>query len=273
MAIISYFINLNQKKMKRILIFLYGVISYLFFFGTFSYLIFFVANLVVPVTIDGEPRVGLAQALITNLALIALFGLQHSIMARKPFKKWLTQFIPQSMERSTFVLLTSTVLSLLMWNWQPIGGVVWNVVDPTAKIALYAASFAGWALVFVATFVIDHFDLFGLRQVYLQLVGKPYKPLQFSERILYNRVRHPLYLGFLIAFWFTPTMTATHLIFSIALTIYILIAIRLEEKDLVHEFGEKYRSYRERVPMLIPKVGKSVPQPSQLEIMRTPPKA
>lgn len=238
--------------MKRILYLLYGVISYFAFFGTILYAIGFVGNLVVPKTIDGAATTPLYFALLTNASLLLLFALQHSIMARPAFKNWWTRIIPASLERSTFVLLSSLCLMLMMWQWQPLGGVVWSVENQLVKTIMLVVYFLGWGIVFVSTFLINHFDLFGLRQVWLYFIGKPYTQLPFRLPFFYRFVRHPLYLGFLIAFWVTPVMTTAHLLFAVLTTGYILTAIQFEEKDLISHFGEKYRNYKKWAPMLIP---------------------
>lgn len=237
---------------KRILYFSYGVAAYALFFATFLYAIGFIGNLVVPVTIDGIPKVPLWQALFVDTLLLGVFAVQHSVMARPGFKHWWTQVVPKPIERSTYVLFSSIALIALFAHWQPLGGVIWNVTDPTGQAVLWGLFALGWLLVLVSTFLINHFDLFGLRQVWLYLIGKPYTALPFKTPLFYRYVRHPLYVGWLFAFWATPTMTLTHLVFAIATTAYILIAIRLEERDLV-EVHPEYTGYRERVPMLIPR--------------------
>lgn len=236
---------------SRILILIYGAVSYAIFFGTFLYAIGFVTGAFVPLTLDGEPRMAVGPAVAIDLSLLALFAIQHSVMARRGFKQWLTRLIPQAAERSTYVLASSLALIVLFYFWQPIGGEIWNVDDPTGRIVLYALGAFGWALVLVSTFLINHFDLFGLRQVWLHARGKPYRPLPFGTPGLYRVVRHPLYLGWFFAFWATPTMTVAHLLFAIATTVYILLAIQLEERDLMRAHPE-YGEYRGRVPMVIP---------------------
>jgi protein-S-isoprenylcysteine O-methyltransferase Ste14 len=238
--------------MKRIPSLLYGVISYLAFFGTILYAIGFVGNLIVPKTIDSAPSTSLPKALLVNASLLLLFALQHSIMARPAFKKKWMKIIPEQLERSTFVLLSSLCLMLLMWQWQPIGGVIWSVQNGAVNALLLSFYILGWTIVFVSTFLINHFDLFGLRQVWLYFKGKPYTHLPFRIPIFYKYVRHPLYLGFLIAFWSTPVMTIAHLLFAILTTGYILTAIQFEEKDLQNHFGEKYQNYKKLAPMIIP---------------------
>jgi protein-S-isoprenylcysteine O-methyltransferase Ste14 len=236
---------------KRLSIFIYGVLSYAVFFATFLYAIGFVGNLWVPKSMDSAPQLPFMTALLTDLALLGLFAIQHSVMARPAFKRWWTRIVPPAAERSTYVLFSSVALILLFAYWQPLGGVVWNVTAPLGQVLLYAGFAFGWALVLVSTFLINHFDLFGLRQVWLELLGKPYQPLQFGMPLFYRYVRHPLYVGWFFAFWATPTMTVTHLVFAIATTAYILIAIQLEERDLVEAHPE-YQDYRRRVPMLVP---------------------
>jgi methanethiol S-methyltransferase len=242
----------EEIMLKRILIFVYGVVCYAVFLATFLYALGFVGNFVVPVTMDGTPRMDTGPALGIDVALLGLFALQHSLMARPFFKRWITRLIPQSAERSTYVLFSSTALIVLFFFWQPLGGVVWQVTDPSWSAVLLALFAFGWLLVLVSTFLINHFDLFGLRQVWLQLLGKPYHALGFGTPGPYKLVRHPLYLGWLFAFWATPTMTGTHLLFAFMTTAYILVAIQLEERDLVDSLGDDYRRYRERVPMIIP---------------------
>ncbi|MGD8999511.1 MAG: isoprenylcysteine carboxylmethyltransferase family protein [Granulosicoccaceae bacterium] len=243
---------------KRISYFSYGVIAYGIFFLTFLYAIGFVGNLIVPKTLDGVATTPLGIALLVNVGLLGLFAVQHSVMARPAFKRWWTRYVPKPLERSTYTLFSSLALIALFIFWQPLGGVVWQVSDPLAQGILYSGFAFGWLLVLVATFLINHFDLFGLRQVWLYLLGREYTPLQFKMPWLYRYVRHPLYVGWFFAFWATPTMTVTHLLFAVATTAYILIAIQLEERDLVAELPE-YKAYRKRVPMLIPRFGKRAP--------------
>lgn len=238
--------------MKRILFLLYGVVCYLAFFGSILYAIGFVGNIIVPKTIDGKPETSLVNAILVDASLLLLFALQHSIMARPGFKQRWTKIIPEQLERSTYVLLASLCLMLMMWQWQPIGGIVWSTGNVITKNILLITYLIGWSIVFVSTFLINHFDLFGLRQVWLYFRGRVYTHLPFRLPLFYRVVRHPLYLGFLIAFWSTPVMTAAHLLFAVLTTGYILTAIRLEEKDLMQLFGERYRNYRRWVPMIIP---------------------
>jgi len=240
---------------KRLSIFVYGVLSYAVFFATYLYAIGFVGNLGgptwVPKSMDSPREVPFTTALLTDLALLGLFAIQHSVMARPGFKRWWTRIVPETAERSTYVLLSSLALILMFAYWQPLGGAVWAVASPLGQAVLYAAFAFGWLLVLISTFLINHFDLFGLRQVWLQLLGKPYTQLKFGTPLFYRYVRHPLYLGWFFAFWATPTMTVTHLVFAIATTAYILIAIQLEERDLVEAHPE-YETYRRNVPMLVP---------------------
>jgi protein-S-isoprenylcysteine O-methyltransferase Ste14 len=238
--------------MKKILVLLYGVISYLLFFGTFLYAFGFVGNIFVPKSIDGAPEVPLAQAILINALLLSVFALQHSIMARPAFKKWWTKIIPEPAERSTYVLLSSLCLILLVWQWQPMGGFIWRVDEPVAKTILTVLFITGWLIVLWSTFMINHFDLFGLRQVWFYFLGKKYEPLHFRIPFFYKYVRHPLYLGWLIAFWATPVMSAAHLLFAAVTTGYILTAIKFEEKDLITHFGDKYSNYKRLVPKIIP---------------------
>lgn len=240
--------------MKRFIILLYGLISYLAFFGSFLYLIGFTGNLVVPKGIDGELTVPLWQAIVTNVGLILLFGVQHSIMARDWFKRWVVRFIPEAIERSTFVLLSSLALVVLFVFWQPLGGIVWQIEQPIIVSILWGGFALGYALVFISSFLINHFDLFGLRQVWLYFQGKPYTSLKFRTPFLYDFVRHPLYFGILLAFWSAGTMSYTRLLFAVVFTVYVIRAIQWEEQGLVREFGDRYRKYAKRVPMIIPKI-------------------
>ena len=238
--------------LKRITFFAYGVICYAIFFGTFLYAIGFIGGLGVPTTLDGPATVPLVQGIAIDAALLGLFAVQHSVMARKWFKERWTRIVPPVLERSTYVLVSSFALILLFWQWRPLGGVVWSVTDPIGRGVLLSLFGFGWALVLVSTFLINHFDLFGLRQVWLFLRGKPYTMLRFGTPGPYRLVRHPLYLGWFFAFWMTPTMTFAHLLFAIATTAYILIAIQFEERDLIREYGNAYQEYRRSVPMIIP---------------------
>lgn len=238
--------------MKRHLVFLYGVISYFIFFGVFLYLPGFMGNFIVSKSIDSPASGPFGEALLINAGLLALFAIQHSVMARKGFKDKITKIIPQAAERSTYVLSSSIAVILLYWLWQPMGVAIWNVQDPTLQLILNGLMMLGWLIVLVTTFLINHFDLFGLRQVWLFWRKKEYKPLGFVTPGPYKVVRHPLYLGWLIMFWATPVMTLAHLLFAIATTAYIFIAIILEEKDLIREHGKKYINYKRSVPMIFP---------------------
>jgi methanethiol S-methyltransferase len=238
--------------MKRYLIIGYGAGAYLLFLAAFLYLIGFVGNIWVPRSVDHGLSAPIGQAVLINVLLLAAFGVQHSVMARPAFKRWWTRFVPSTIERSTYVALSSAVLVLLYWQWRTMPAVIWDVWQPAARMALWALFWLGWAIALAATFMVSHFDLFGLRQVYLAWRGKPYTHIGFHVRWLYRLVRHPLMLGFLIAFWAIPNMTAGHLLFSIVMTGYILIATQLEEHDLVAALGSQYRDYRRQVPMLLP---------------------
>jgi protein-S-isoprenylcysteine O-methyltransferase Ste14 len=237
---------------KRLAVFLYGLVSYLVFFLTFVYAVGFIGNLYIPRSMDSAARMSFLPALAIDALLLLIFAVQHSIMARPAFKEVLTRFIPTAAERSTYVLCSSLLLIALFAFWQPVGGVVWNVDNPAVRNGINGVFGFGFALVFVATLLINHFDLFGLRQVTLFLVGKPYTYLEFRTPLLYRFVRHPLYVGWLIAFWATPTMTGAHLLFAVLTSSYIVTAIRWEERDLVTIHGAKYQDYQKRVPKLIP---------------------
>ena len=238
--------------MKKVFFFLYGVIAYLIFFGTFCYAVGFVSTFVVPKHIDSVPAWPLSNALLINAGLLSLFALQHSIMARPAFKRWWTKIVPEPIERSTYVLFASLCLLLLFWYWQRMGGVIWNVESEALRLVLHTVCLFGFTIVLVSTFLINHFDLFGLRQVWFYLVGKKYEHLPFRTPFFYKYVRHPLYFGFLIAFWSAPTMTAAHLFFAIMTTGYIFTAIQFEENDLIKQFGAKYQEYKKSAPMIIP---------------------
>jgi len=242
----------------RVATFVYGVLCYLIFFGTFLYAIGFLGDVMVPKSIDSGRTGPLGEALLINAALLTLFAVQHSTMARPWFKRMWTRIVPKQVERSTYVLLSSLALILLFALWQPIGGMIWKVEQPVLRAVLNGLFAMGFALVLISTFLINHFDLFGLRQVYLYLRGKPYTQLRFRTPTLYRHVRHPLYLGWLFAFWATPTMTIAHLVFAVATTAYIFVAIQFEEKDLTDVYGDDYKRYKQNVPMIVPvRLGRS----------------
>jgi len=237
---------------KRLLFFIYGAVSYCIFFVTFLYAVAFVGGFVVPNRLDGGATTSLARALAIDCALLTLFALQHSVMARRWFKDRWTAIVPWAIERSTYVLCASLALLLLFWQWRPLGVEIWSVENGALRLGLWALFTSGWLTVLVVTFLINHFDLFGLRQVWLPLIGRPYTPVSFRTPLPYRFVRHPLYLGFLLAFWMTPTMTLAHLLFACGTTVYILVAIQFEERDLLVAHGADYEHYRQRVPMLLP---------------------
>jgi protein-S-isoprenylcysteine O-methyltransferase Ste14 len=241
-----------ETTMQRISALLYGTIAYVLFFATILYAIGFVTGLPVPKTIDEGPVVPPAEAVIVNLLLTSLFAVQHSVMARPAFKAWWTQFVPKSVERSTYVLFASLALDLLFWQWRPMPDAIWQVANSQTAIAIQGLSLAGWAIVFASTFLINHFELFGLQQVANNLVGRDTPPPVFKTPVLYKIVRHPIYLGFIIAFWAAPIMTVGHMLFAVVTTAYIFVGIALEERDLIALFGDEYRRYRSRVSMIIP---------------------
>jgi methanethiol S-methyltransferase len=238
--------------MSRLISLLYGIISYVIFFFTFLYAIGFVTGIIVPKTIDDSTVVPIAEALIVNLSLMTLFALQHSIMARKQFKAWWIRLVPKSVERSTYVLFSSLALVLLFWQWRPMTGVVWSIEHPQLAMSVIGLSLVGWLLVLSSTFLINHFELFGLLQVANNLAGKPMPVPRFRTPLFYRFVRHPIYLGFIIAFWAAPIMTVGHLLFAAVTTAYIVFGIMLEERDMIDLFGEEYTTYKKRVSMLMP---------------------
>jgi len=245
--------------LKRVTVFLYGAASYGAFFATFLYAVGFVGNLVVPKTLDSPAQTTFLNALGFDLLLLGIFAVQHSVMARPWFKRAWTRVVPEPAERSTYVLLSSVALMALFAFWQPLGGTIWSVENPAVRMLMYLFFGLGFVIVLIASFLINHFDLFGLRQVWLYLIGRPYTNLSFRTPLFYRYVRHPLYVGWLLAFWFTPTMTGAHLLFAAATTAYILMAIRWEERDLTAFHGEEYVRYRETVPMMLP-IGTSKPK-------------
>jgi len=240
------------NRILRFTAFLFGAVSYITFLVTNLYAIGFVEGLVVPKTIDTGVELPALEVIAINLALMSLFAVQHSVMARKQFKQWWTRFIPKSVERSTYVLLASLTLLLLFWQWRPLPAVVWHVEEPEIATALTGLSVLGWVIVFTSTFLINHFELFGLHQVANNLVGRKMPVQIFRTPLFYNFVRHPIYLGFIIAFWVAPTMSIGHLLFAAVTTAYIFVGILLEERDLVDMFGDEYRRYRQQVSMLLP---------------------
>lgn len=244
--------------MSKVLMTLYAVVSYVLFLAVFLLLVAFLANVASPWTVDGAAGETGPSAVLTDLALVALFGVQHSVMARPAFKAWLTRIVPAAIERSTFVLAAAAVLALMLWQWQPITTpVMWDVTQPVAAMALNALFWLGWGVVLLSTFLINHFELFGLRQIYAHIANRPATEQTFRTPLLYRHVRHPIYLGFLIAFWSTPRMTFGHALFATAFTGYVLIGIWFEERDLLLHFGARYHRYRDEVGMLFPSFRKA----------------
>jgi protein-S-isoprenylcysteine O-methyltransferase Ste14 len=240
--------------MGAIIAILYGAAAYVLFLGTFLYAVAFVGNFGVPKTIDSGASGSILGSIAIDLCLLGVFAVQHSVMARPAFKRWWTRFVPQAVERSTFVVFASTALLFLYWQWRPLTASIWSVGDPTAALVLNIIFWIGWTVVLLSTFLINHFELFGLRQVLAKLMGRELPPAKFRTPLLYRWVRHPLYLGFVLAFWATPTMTAGHLLFALTTTGYILIGIWFEERDLISQFGDRYLRYRREVGMLVPRL-------------------
>jgi protein-S-isoprenylcysteine O-methyltransferase Ste14 len=240
---------------KRVAVLAYGILSYAMFHATFLYFIGFLGNIAVPRSVDAAPTMPLVTALLINIGLIALFSIQHSVMARPGFKRVWKRIVPDAVERSTYCIFSCVALGVLFYFWQPIGGQIWDVQNPMARAVLYGLFASGWLIVVGSSFAINHFDLFGLRQTWMYFKGVEYKPLPFATPGPYRHVRHPLYVGWFLAFWATPTMTITHLVFALGMTAYILAAIRYEERDLVAFHGHAYAEYRKRTPKFIPKIG------------------
>jgi protein-S-isoprenylcysteine O-methyltransferase Ste14 len=252
--------------LKHLAFFSYGVLSYILFLFTILYAVAFVGGFLVPSQLDGPLQTSLVTALGIDLALLGIFAVQHSVMARRWFKERWTQIIPWAIERSTYVLCASLALLLVFWKWQPIGVQIWSIDSPVIRIVIWTLFATGWLTVIAVTFLINHFDLFGLRQVWLPLIGKPYTPVSFRSPLPYRIVRHPLYFGFLLAFWMTPTMTLAHLVFALGTTAYIVLAIQFEERDLIAEHGVAYREYRRSVPMLLPGFRRRRPTPRVAQV-------
>lgn len=247
--------------MKKVVMMLYSVVAYLVGFASLLFWILSVSHLIPEISIDRPSEMAFPLALVKNIALVLLFAVPHSVMARTGFKKWMARVMPRPIERSTYVLQAGLLLALLVWQWEPMGGSVWSIEQGTlAYYLMYALFFTGWIILFVSTFLINHFDLFGLRQTYLELRDKPYTPLEFKVKSLYKWVRHPLYFGGIVGIWATPVMTVTHFIFAVLLTIYFFVGAFLEERDLRKEFGELYSNYMKKTPMMIPFLSRSKSQ-------------
>ena len=240
--------------LRKSLVLFYGIVCYMLFFIVFNYAILFIGNIIVSPSLDTLAEVDLATALMIDLGLLGAFAVQHSVMARPAFKRWWTKIIRPEVERSTYVLLSSLLLAAIVFFWQPLGGVIWQLTDPLAIGVVYALFGIGWAILFLASFQINHFDLFGLRQTWLYFRGKKYSPLVFKTPWLYRTMRHPLYVGMMIGLWAAPTMTVAHLVFAVMCTSYIFVGVRLEERDLENDLPE-YKQYKKVVPMFLPKVG------------------
>jgi len=241
--------------LKKILILGYGILSYALFFAVFNYTILFIGNIMVTPSLDSISNGNLITALIIDISLLTAFALQHSIMARPAFKRWWTQIVPEVIERSTYVLTSTAILGAIVYYWQPLGGVIWEITEPTVAGIIYGLFAIGWGILFLATFQLNHFDLFGLRHAWLYFRGKPYTHMPFKTPLLYRYMRHPLYVGMMIGLWATPTMTVSHLVFALLCTGYIVVGSRLEEKDLVDSLPE-YSQYQKDVPMFIPSIRK-----------------
>ncbi|WP_044892792.1 methanethiol S-methyltransferase [Opitutus terrae] len=253
----------HSHPLLRFAVLLYGFVSYAIFLATFLYAIGFVGDFLVPRSIDSVPVRDTWTALMIDIVLLGLFALQHSVMARPWFKRALTRYLPEPAERSTYVLMSSLALILMFWRWEPIGGVIWNVESPLGRVLLHSGFAFGWLTVLVTTFLINHFDLFGLRQVWKFFRRQRYVSLKFVTPGPYKLVRHPLYVGWLFAFWCTPHMTAAHLVFAVLTTAYILVAIQFEERDLIAHHGSDYTEYRRRTPMMVPRLSRPEAEPSR----------
>jgi len=240
--------------MKKLIVFIYGILSYVMFLGVILYAICFIGNIYITNSLDAMPKIPFSHALMINIGLLSFFAIQHSGMARKGFKQWITKYIPSSAERSTYVFISNIAMLVIFYFWQPMGGVIWNTDNEILKNILLTLYMFGWALLFVSSFLIDHFHLFGLKQVWYDLSNKKMTYSKFMIPSLYKRVRHPLYVGWVIIVWATPIMTVSHLVFALLCSLYIIAGIKFEEKDLEAEFGDEYREYQKQVPMIIPSV-------------------